>query len=355
VDGLTNYPETPAIWERVTLHNNMSNNTLFQISATPSAALTVKDCIISGSGTKFANSGDTAATVTLVNTALVSEGPDAITAPGAVTTSTGLVLADPMYVQKTNPALNTLLDVANRAYAGKSSAAGFLVGGADQAAMLFDSGPGWKIASGSGVYTLYDAPLGVTVSNSDIINTMTGTLSGNGFHPATVGGVANLTNGEYDANGLTVIGADTDGSSQPSFTVEYDFVAGGEQADITGVRIFSGHDGDGTRVFINASVEVDTGSGYAPLATITTGAFGLTKPNASSVAYAEWAGTVNDVQKIRLTFENVSHSSTGFFQDPADNVTNPPQNYPNQGSIIKEIDVFGTKEPAASVMDWTLY
>lgn len=220
----------------------------------------------------------------------------------------------------------------------------------------YAEGPDFKIFAGptADVYDQANEILGTkAVSDSDILNGLVGTIVSGGLHPATVGTVANLTNGQYDANGLTIIAQDNQ-APNPSLVLEYDFIDGGETADITGIRIFSGHDGDGSRVFINAKVEVDTGFGYSELGNLRTGSFGLAAPGNSSVAYVEWIGSATEVEKIRFTFENVSHNSTHFFQAPDDNTTNPPQNYPNQGTIIKEIDLFGTLN-TTSVKEWDLY
>ncbi len=461
VDGVTNYAQTPALWERCTLHNVLptGNNTIFSVgSSTP---LTLKDCIISGAGTKF--SGTLTAGVNLINCDLVQEGPDAITAvadAGVIVTSSGLVMSAPVYMNKTNPNKADLMDVNATALAGKSSTAGFLSGGADPylgiqvAPASYDFGPvtvggapidkefvvtnlsaisgnnllisgttkvlpgspdfkvqtaapaslapgttgslvlrcvpisngalaatfnvnsnasnaptlpivvtatgsggptdqTFNIASGGTAYSAAEAALGKSVSAADLLNGKTGTIVAGGFHSATVGGVANLTNGVFDANGLTVIGADV-GTGAPSVVLEYSFVADNLLAAITKIDVFSGHDGDGARVFINCKVEVDTGTGYTEVSRLKTGPFGIAKPNASSSAYVEWTGSLTGVQMIKFTFEDVSHNSTGFFQAPDDNTTNPPLNYPNQGTILKEIDVFGTTSIFNGVSDWTM-
>lgn len=219
----------------------------------------------------------------------------------------------------------------------------------------YAEGPGFKIYAGpkEDIYDQAESVLGVSASNGDLIAGDVGTITLGGFHPATAGDASNLTNGTFDPNGLTVIGRDTDGSSDPSLIIEYDFSTSGEVADVTGIRIFSGHDGDGARVFLNVGVEVDLGAGYVSLGTLMAGTFGLAAPGQTAVAYAEWTGSQAGVQKIRFIFENVSHNSTGFFQAPDDNITNPPAAYPNQSTVIKEIDVFGAK--SLSVKDWGLY
>ncbi len=220
----------------------------------------------------------------------------------------------------------------------------------------------YALVSGATAYTQAETVIGQAVSTTDIINGMTGAVSGAGFHPATVPadaiGRANaLANGLWDANSLTVIGADT-GNTNPSFVIEYNFVAANLVADITEIRVFSGHDSGGDRSFINCKVEIDTGSGYTQLGSdnLRSGPFGLAKPNNPAVALVTWTdpGTLaQDVQKVRFTFYCVSHNSTGYFQAYNDNAA-PANNYPNQGTIVKEIDVLGTTSIFNALGDWTM-
>ena len=214
-------------------------------------------------------------------------------------------------------------------------------------------------------YANADANLSLQVVAPDLITTVTGTLSGNGFHSATqpaadADRVATLGDGAWASNGLTVIAADTDGNSQASFTVEYDWSAFGQEADIEYIAVFAGHqDASGGRGFINCIVEVDNGGGggYVELDQLLTGPYGMAGV-ANPSAYVKWTdpGSMADgIDKIKFTFHNVSHSSTGFFQAFDDNTTTPPTNYPNQGTVLKEIDVVGTlSDIVSSVEDWML-
>lgn len=62
-----------------------------------------------------------------------------------------------------------------------------------------------------------------------------------------------------------------------------------------------------------------------------------------SIAYA--------VSKLRITFYPVSHNSTNFFQKYDDLHPPAPNNYPQQGTVLKEIDVI----ESTSVNDWFLF
>ncbi len=214
----------------------------------------------------------------------------------------------------------------------------------------------FEFVAGATAYTQADGALAVKVSNSDLINAAAGSIVQGGFHSATVGNETNLTNGTWDANGLTVIVNDIDvlSNPQPGLVIEYPLPS----SRIDKIVIFSGHDGGGDRAFINCKVEVDTGAGYTQLGVnMVTGPFGTPKPNNPSVADVvkyDPAGLALGVQNIRFTFYDVSHNSIGFFQDWNDNTTNPPAHYPNQGPIIKEIDVYG-QNPPTGVAQWQLY
>jgi hypothetical protein len=215
-----------------------------------------------------------------------------------------------------------------------------------------------------GEYSNADANTVEKVSDTDLLNGVTsGTITAGGFHPATAPGgdqtrLNTLTDGAWAAGGLTVIAAD---NAFPSvgLQAEYDIYGLFTQvADVEKIVIFAGHDGDGARGFINCDVEVDTGSGYVLADSLRTGAFGKAQEAAVS-AWVSWtdltASILTDVERVRFTFYSVSHNSTGFFQAWDDNTTNPPLNYPNQGTIIKEIDVFGTLRPKTRVDDWTFF
>lgn len=201
-----------------------------------------------------------------------------------------------------------------------------------------------------------DTNLNVKISNTDLIQGLTGTMTGAGFHGATqpasdTDRLNTLTDGAFSNAALTVIAADTDASSAPSCVIEYTITA----ADVWEIVAFSGHDGDGARTFINIQVEVNTGSGFAPLggSDLITGNYG-DSPTAASVAYARiyndaGAPLASGVVGIRFTVQNVSHNSNGLFKKWDDSAV---PGFPNQGTILKEIDV---KTAPSNVADWTQY
>lgn len=222
----------------------------------------------------------------------------------------------------------------------------------------------YEFAAGaaSSVYNLGDGAITAKVSSSDLIHGVTGTVVSGGYHSATQPAqptpgddtprTASLTDGVWASNGLTVI-ANDDFYPNPGLVVEYSL----NHVTVTKIAVFAGHDSGGDRGFINCKVETDSGSGYTQLGSkMTTGAFGQAKPNnsvVSSVVKYDPAGLASDVTKIKFTFYSVSHNSTGTFKEWNDNSA-PENNYPNQGTIIKEIDVFGI-EPPSEVTDWTLF
>lgn len=126
VDGLANYPEYPPFYKRCTFHTNAASNALYSVSS--SVPLTVEDCIFSGAGTKFA--GTLTAGVVCSNCAFVTDGPDAITDIGDVTTATAIINAAPMY-KSYDATTADFMDVQNVVYAGAGTGGSDLAGGAD--------------------------------------------------------------------------------------------------------------------------------------------------------------------------------------------------------------------------------
>jgi len=212
------------------------------------------------------------------------------------------------------------------------------------------------------VYDLGDASLPWHVSNSDLLNGITGTLLQGGFHSATVPSadtdrIATLTDGVWAPNGLTVIATDY-GEAFPNFydlILEYNFTT---PKNISSIIIFAGHDGDGARGFINCDVAIDTGSGYIDLyKEFKTGPYGASAHDNSSVSaarlYQSDAGhnIASNVQKLKFSFYDCTHNNANAkFIKWNDNTTEG--NYPNQGTILKEIDVF---EGYSSEENWHIY
>lgn len=219
------------------------------------------------------------------------------------------------------------------------------------------------------VYDQGDAIMPWQVSTTDLINGVTATnltLVGGGFHPATQPTDATarlnvLTNGTWDTNGVSVICNDMDGANggNAALIVEYAFTPAKHIGEI---RIFSGHaDSGGGRVWINCNVEVDSGSGYQMLfEEFKTGHYGLAvQDNTWSAVGAlrmyQNAGNnvAVNVQKIKFSFYDVSHNDNPtphMFRHWNDTEGGRPK--PNQGTILKEIDIL---EGVSSEKEWTIY
>ena len=208
------------------------------------------------------------------------------------------------------------------------------------------------------ILTCTHTTLSYHVSGSDLLEGNAGSLIAGGFHGATVPGddpsrLATLTDGTWAANGVTVIANDI-AYPGTSLQVEWTFST---VANITDIIVFSGHDNVG-RGWINCDVEVDTGSGYSTLKSeLKTGDYGQTQPGGTTmVGYVRLyddlgANIATAVQKLRITFHAVAHNTTNFFQKFDDLHPPAPNNYPNMGTVLKEVDVLGT----SSVYSWELY
>ena len=217
----------------------------------------------------------------------------------------------------------------------------------------------WEYMGGE--FSNGDTNLSYHVSNSDTIHLKTGTLLSGSFYPNIPAGWTDtqrldaLTDGTWLSGDNNASLLNDNLSPNPCTVIEYDYSAEG-YADISEILVFGGHDGDGTRAFINFDVAVDTGSGYTDLFTeAKTGPYTWAQQSAASAVVRLYDGAAGNlatgVQKIRFSFYDVSHNSTGWFQKYDDGTTNPPLNYPNQGAIIKEIDVLGN----TAVSNWDIY
>jgi hypothetical protein len=351
VDGFSG--NTSAIeWARNTFL--APSNAFFTVSANGTYDVTIKDSVFAGSAAKLAGTG-TGENLVLQNVTFATIGPDAVGSIGTYKSATNLRTINPLFASQDSTNEN-FLDVTNSALATASSTAGPLVGGAD-----YDGG---NFAAENSTYQLITGPdasvydesttaLGVQVSAVDLLEGKTATILAGGLHGAAVGTTAELTNGVWDTNPLTVLAADN-AFPTASLSVEYSLT----DAQIDAINIFSGHDGDGARGFINVDIEADSGSGYYAVGSYQTGAFKTSgaAPGDSTIGLIQIAkagGITTAVNKLKFTFWCVSHNSTGYFQAEDDNTSNPPVNYPNQSTILKEIDVVGT-ENATGMTDWMM-
>lgn len=206
------------------------------------------------------------------------------------------------------------------------------------------------------VYDTGDSTLKYHINTGDLINGVRGVIFDGSFHSATLPSdpdqrLDTLTDGAFAAEGLSVIASDY-AYTTPSIVIEYSF---SPPVDINDIKIFSGHDGDGSRAWINAKIEADKGLGYyTVIENLKTGAYDQLIPGDSTVAvvrlYDDGSGWVaSHVEKIRFSIYAVSNSfavtNPGSFQPPGPDAIN--------GAILKEIDISGVTPSA--ITDWNLY
>jgi len=227
-----------------------------------------------------------------------------------------------------------------------------LIGALSFGALVTD----YDITSGTkgAVYDLGDSTLNYHIDGADLIAGNIGAIISGGFHGATQppddpSRLASITDSLFAIPGLTVIAADSAGGYD--LVIEYTLAM---PANVTDILIFSGHaDSGGSRAWINADVMIDSGAGFYTLKqNLKTGPYGQAPIGGidSAVAVVRLfddsgpnARIAGSVQKIRIGFYCVSHNSTGTFKAFDDN-SPPENNYPNQGTIIKEIDVLGYED-----------
>ena len=190
--------------------------------------------------------------------------------------------------------------------------------------------------------------LSSSISSTDLIHGVIGTIEAGGFYPDVPGGpnggLADLTDG-LAGSSLEAVLADY---SRPSLQVRYDF---SPPMHIGSILVFA--DNVDGRVFQNYDVAYSV-SGSASYQTLiedaTTGPFGQVNNGAYAASlttiYAEQTGALaTSVDALRFTFFDVSTvSPPAVFWDewdpdePGDTDGNPRAYV---GSVIKEIDVFG--------------
>ena len=214
--------------------------------------------------------------------------------------------------------------------------------------------PLWGLSTGT--FANGDAALPYHISSTDLIEGMTGTLISGGFHPATPGDdtsrLQTLTDGNFSSNGLDVIAQDygglgtVPGDSTADLVIEYSLAS---SSDVGLVQAFSGHASGGDRGWINMTIEMDSGSGYTTYFDyLKTGDYGQPFPNNDMVGVVRLVARsgiiATNVTKVRVSFFCVSHNGDAYFQAPYDD--GPPANFfPNQGTILKEIDIEGPQPP----------
>ena len=185
----------------------------------------------------------------------------------------------------------------------------------------------------------------VSADASDIVNGVTPTLGSGGFHSATIPSdtserLATLTDGTWDSNSVTVIAAD---NAYPDKSLQIAWTFGTPQ-DIYTIVIFAGHNDDGSRAFINCKVDVTTIFGhYTLIDEARTGEYGKT-PEAAACSYLrirndDYGAMVAGCQLLVIEFYAPTHNSLGVLKK-YDDSSPPENNVPNQGTILKEIDVF---------------
>jgi hypothetical protein len=225
-----------------------------------------------------------------------------------------------------------------------------LIGALSYGALMTD----YDITSGpkASVYDLGDATLKYSISGADLIAGNSGAIVGGSFHGATQPAddpsrLASITDSLFAANGLTVIANDY-GYANYDLVIEYTLAM---PANVTDILIFSGHDGDGSRAWINADVMIDSGGGmYTLYQNLKTGPYGQAVPGNTAVAVVRlfdnspipFPRIAGSVQKIRIGFYCVSNSFVdGSFQPPGADGIN--------GTIIKEIDVLGYEDMGVKI------
>lgn len=203
-----------------------------------------------------------------------------------------------------------------------------------------------------------DTALPYAVSNTDLANGIVPAIVAGGFHEANVGTAANMTNGVFDSNGVTLVLADY---ASPSIRVSLAFP---EPVDVIEVRSFAGHFGDtGNRSFQSFDVYVD---GELAAFDLTSGEYGQTPPGQSGVSLVRWLAPAGQsyvargVETLEVAYYPVSTLNFDF-RDRWSPVDDPDEDLDGRGNayvstIVKEIDVIGhpSNEPV-SAQTWMVY
>jgi hypothetical protein len=179
---------------------------------------------------------------------------------------------------------------------------------------------------------------------------------GGGFHEASLGTLAAVTNGAFDSNGVTLVLADY---AQPSLRVRWDFA---QPVDITEIRSFAGHDGSGgNRAFQSFDVHVNA---LLLESDLTSGAYGQSSGGTTAVSLVRVlpeAGATHvakRVTRLELAWYPVSNLDA-FFVDRWDPLVDPDDDLDAASpayvaTILKEVDVLGAPSPPTPET-WVLY
>ncbi len=204
-----------------------------------------------------------------------------------------------------------------------------------------------------------DVVLPLRVSSSDLISGKMGEIVEGGFHSASTGTLAALTNGLFDGTGTTLVLRDY-AHPRPALWVRFRF---DEPMDLTEVRVFSGHFGDvGNRAFQSSDIYID---GVLTVSELNSGVYGQYPPGGNAVSLVRWlpeegeSFVARGVTTIGIAMYPVAAIGSGF-RDRWDPCEDPLLDTDGVGQafvspVVKEIDVLG--QPAASSIapGWEVY
>ncbi len=195
-----------------------------------------------------------------------------------------------------------------------------------------------------------DADLPYQVLADDLLAGRLAEIVSGGFHGANVGGVAELTNGLFDSNPLTLVLADY---SHPALHLRYRFET---PVDLREVRVFAGHSGDtGNRAFQSVDFYVN---GQPAALELLTGPYGAGSGGARAVSLLRWAPPAGETHVARRveTLEILSwcvSDLNSLFLDRWDPIADPDRDTDGAGPafvapILKEIDALGEPSPPSA-------
>jgi len=206
------------------------------------------------------------------------------------------------------------------------------------------------------VYDLGDTNLTKKISSTDLIETMSATVTGDGWHEySSPKDSAPLTNGLFESGGVSVLVDDNnDGlANTPEIIFTYTFLT---TKNILEILIFAGHDGSGgDRAFIDAKVETSTnGTNFTVLEEkLRAGVVDAPAPSPPAGTAVSFCRLYDDAaHNIANGVLAVRISIYSDFRDSAYR----ERDYSSMGGldspVLKEIDIL---EGATAVSDWNLY